>query len=728
MTELLQFLKLLKRNRITLIAVPVATLIVCFFLVRGLPDQYRSHGSISTGLVDKTEQILSTDEKDQDSEINRKFDNLIQMMLLKKILDQVTYQLLLHDLKAAPGKEFRKPGKTIEGMDKATRNRYIALIQKKLAAREELLHGTKENDTILSMSKEKGYDHDAIYPKFTLYRVKTSDYISMDAEAETPELSQFLINTLADEFISYYSSRLVANNDKAILFLTDFLNEKRLALNEKMNILRTFKIKNRVLNLNEQAKSLYAQIADYETKRERAEKDITAYGAAIRDIDQKFDPADRRYLESALTGVNQQIVSTKQQLKLLNEEYIRNNFDVKYKSGLDSLHNRLNRQISEASDKYIYSPLVAKENLVSQKLTLEIQLDLSVNSVQSIQKELLRLNKKFDALVPNEAQIQEFETSIDIASKEYMEALQRFNNITMQSSFPVYLKQAEKGLPGVIQPSKKMVLLILSGIISFVFCLFVFFILYYFDKSVHYPRQLANETDIPVIGYLNYVSGGMDLEKIQTEGGSKESYGTFRNLVRSIRYELDSEKPGPKIIVVTSLGEDDDRTLLTVGLAWAFSKINKRVLIIDGNFNTGSISGRSTGGMFIEDLFRDLNPALSRTGTDGISIVGNRGGDTSLNEIADADQVTNVLDELRSKYEIILVEADSLSAMNKAKEWIVFSDIVVAVFTAGKAIHEEDRSKVDYVRNLGSKFAGWVLTGARDISEQVGKTSKKVEA
>jgi succinoglycan biosynthesis transport protein ExoP len=100
MTELLQFLKLLKRNRITLIAVPVATLIVCFFLVRGLPDQYRSHGSISTGLVDKTEQILSTDEKDQDSEINRKFDNLIQMMLLKKILDQVTYQLLLHDLKA----------------------------------------------------------------------------------------------------------------------------------------------------------------------------------------------------------------------------------------------------------------------------------------------------------------------------------------------------------------------------------------------------------------------------------------------------------------------------------------------------------------------------------------------------------------------------------------------------------------------------------------------------
>ncbi|TDE10240.1 lipopolysaccharide biosynthesis protein [Dyadobacter psychrotolerans] len=722
MTEFLQFIKLLYRNRIALIAVPVVTLIICFFLVRELPDIYKSHGSISTGLVDKTEQVLTLADDDQESEINRKFDNLTQMLMLKKVLDQVSYQLLLHDLRSPANQKFTKPGKVIESMDKKTLEKYVSLIDKKLKSREELLPGNKDSDVIISMLKETGYDHGSIASKISVYRVKNSDYISIDAEAADPLLSAFLINTLATEFISFYSNRLLENSNRAITFLTEFLNRKKNALTLEMNGLRNYKIRNRVLNLNEQARSLYGQISEYETKREIAEKDIIAYAAAIRRIDDKFNPADRRYLESALTSVNQDIITTKEQLRSVNELYIRNNFDPKFKGKLDSLQTKLSLQITNASDKYIYSPMVIKEGLVTQKLNLEIELELSSNSVSSIQQELRRLNRKFDALVPNEAEIQEYETGIDIASKEYMEALQRYNNATLESNFPVFLKQAEKALPGNIQPSKKMVLLILSGVISFAFCLFVFFILYFFDKSVNYPLQLANETDLPVIGHLNYLSDGIDLEKIKNEGGSKKSHTIFRNLVRSIRYELDSETPGSKIIVLTGLEEGQDKTLLTIGLAWAFSKINKRVLVIDGNFSYSNITSLNPTGAFVEDLFHDKNLALANVGADGIGILGNRGGDTSLNEIADVYHIKQVLDYLRTKFDVILVEADSMEAMNKAKEWISFADIVVSVFEAGKSIKADDKSKIDYFKSLGSKFPGWVLTGAREVSVKAAKT------
>ncbi|MBE9463134.1 GumC family protein [Dyadobacter subterraneus] len=726
MTELLLFFKLLYRNRITLIAIPLVTIVLCYFLVKELPDVYKSHGSISTGLVDKTEQVLSMGEKDQDAEINRKFDNLIQMMTLKKVLDQVSYQLLLHDLKAAPGDRFRKFGKTAESMDKATVKQYIALITKKHSIREELMPGSKQNNVIIAMVNEADYGHSAISSKISIYRLKSSDYISLDSEAESPELAAFLINSLTTEFISYYASRLIDNNKLAISFLANFLGQKRSTLTERMNVLRTYKIKNRVLNLNEQARSLYGQIAEYEAKREIAEKDIVAYSAAIRNIDNKFNPADRRYLESALVNINQEIVATKLQLRSLNDTYVRNNFDARYKPGLDSLQTKLTRQIGEASDRYIYNPMVAKDNLVSQKLNLEISLELSSNSVSSIQQELKRLNRKFDALVPNEAEIQEFETGIDIASKEYMEALQRFNDVSLASSFPVFLKQSEKGMPGSIQPSKKMVLLILSGIISITFCLFVFFILYYFDKSIRYPLQLANETDIPVLGYLNQVSGGMDLGKIQNESSREKSIILFRNLIRSIRYELDSEYPDPKMIVITSLGEGEGKTLLTISLAWAFSKVNKKVLVIDGNFSSQSITGLNINAVSLDEILNGQKQLSAMTGEDDISIVGNRGQDTSLNEIAPANQVREVLEQLKSNFDIILVEADSLVAMNKAKEWISYADVTVGAFASGKTIKPEDRSKIDYFKSLENKFSGWVLTGTRDIPEQAGKLNKKI--
>ena len=720
MNELVLYLKLLYRNKIALILVPLVTLVICFFLVRELPDQYKSHGSISTGLVDKTEQVLNLAEKDQESEINRKFDNLTQMMMLKKVVDQVSYNLLLHDLQK-PEQSFRQPGPTMEALGKAGVQKYITLVKQKLKSKEELLPGNKDNDVIIDLLTDSGYDYNSLVSKISVYRLKNSDYISIDAEADDPQLSAFLINTLSSEFIAYYATRIIDNSNRAIEFLTDFLSKKRNALTQEMNGLRNYKIRNRVLNLNEQARSLYGQIAEYETKRESAEKDIVAYAAAIRNVDSKFNPADRRYLESTLTGINQQIVATKQQLRSMNDAYIRSNFDPKYKDRLDSLQNKLSREINDASDRYIYNPMVVKEGLVTQKLTLEIELELASNSVASIQGELRRLNRRFDALVPNEAQIQEFETGIDIASKEYMEALQRYNNATLESSFPVFLKQAEKALPGNIQPSKKLILLILSGVISFAFCLFVFFILYFFDKSVNYPLQLANETDIPVIGYLNHFSDNPDMETIRTGDTSKKSLGVFRNLLRSIRYELDADKVDSKIIVVTSLGEGEDKTLLTTGLAWAFSKVGKRVLVIDGNFAEQGKTKENAKADFIEDLFLDKNLALSNVGADGIAILGNKGGDNSLSEIATAQVAGEVFDYLITKFDIILIEADSLNAMNKAKEWILFADLVVSAFEAGKTISADDKSKIDYFRSLGSKFSGWVLTGAREVTGQAAR-------
>ncbi|MCE7041485.1 lipopolysaccharide biosynthesis protein [Dyadobacter sp. CY312] len=720
MNELVLYLKLLYRNKIALILVPLVTLVICFFLVRELPDQFKSHGSISTGLVDKTEQVLNLAEKDQESEINRKFDNLTQMMMLKRVMDQVSYNLLLHDLQN-PDKAFRQPGAVMESLDKAGRQKYITLVSQKLKNREELLPGNKENDVIISLLEDTGYDYNSLVSKISVYRLKNSDYISIDAEADNPLLSAFLINTLSAEFIAYYSSRIIDNSNRAIEFLTDFLTKKRNALTQEMNGLRNYKIRNRVLNLNEQARSLYGQIAEYETKRESAEKDIVAYSAAIRNLDNKFNPADRRYLESALTGINQQIVVTKQQLRAVNDAYIRNNFDPKYKGQLDSLQSKLSREINDASDRYVYNPMVVKEGLVTQKLNLEIELELSSNSVASIQQELRRLNRKFDALVPNEAEIQEYETGIDIASKEYMEALQRYNNATLESSFPVFLKQAEKALPGNIQPSKKLILLILSVVISFAFCLFVFFIIYFFDKSVNHPLQLANETDIPVIGYLNYTPDRQDLSSIRRGDSTRKWDEVFRNLIRSVRYELDSENASSKTIVITSLAEGEDKTLLTMGLAWAFSKVGKRVLVIDGNFAERGITAGGASFGFIEELFHDKNLALSHVGADGIAVLGNKGGDTSLSEIATAQVAGEVFDYLLTKFDIILIETDSLNSMNKAKEWIIFADLVVSSFEAGKTISGDDKSKIGYFKSLGDKFTGWVLTGAREVTGQAAR-------
>jgi len=725
MTEVIQFLRLLQRNKVTLILVPLITVIVCYFLVRRLPDTYESHARIATGLVDKTDQVVTRAKDEQDQQIARKFESLIQVMRLKRTLDLVSYRLILNDLKGSKDSTWREPVRALEEMNKADKAKAIALITQKYQKREELFLWKPQEKKLNDIIVEMGYGANSLREKLTIYRTGVGDYIDIQYEAEHPDLAAYVINTLAQEFISDNSSRVVGNNKKTIDFLQNFMLQKLNALNQRMNTLKNFKIQNRVLNLNEQAKSIYGQMADFETRRQIAQKDIVAYTAAIGNIDRRFNPTERKYFESALTDVNQKIIATKSNLKALNERYILSNFDNRIKFSLDSLRSRLSEEINEASDKFAYNPMVVKQDLVTQKLTMEISLELARNSVTSIQGELDRLNRKFDGLVPNEAKIQEYETSIDIASKEYIEALQRYNEASLEFSFPVYLRLIERAMPGEVQASKKMVLVILSGVISFTFCIFVFFILFYLDKSIRYPLQLANETGKPVLGYLNALDKDSNLSLSGMNASDDKAVRLYKNLVRSIRYELDNEMSDPKIIAVTSLAYGVGKTPFVIALAWAFSKINKTVLIIDGNFAQPDISKLNPDSTPFENFVKSNNLPEATPGQ--ITILGAKTGDISVLELADEKVIGERLQALKTRFDIILIETDSLRAMNRAKEWVTFSDLVVSVFAAGRSIGSEDQSKIQYLNGLNGKFAGWVLTNTENIPEQAGKVAKPVK-
>lgn len=726
MTEIVQFLRLLQRNKITLILVPLITVIVCYFLVRRLPDTYESHARIATGLVDKTDQVVTRARDEQDHQIARKFESLIQVMRLKRTLDQVSYRLILNDLKGLKDSTWREPVPELEEMSKADKAKAIALISQKYQKREELFLWKPDEKKLNDIITEMGYGANSLREKLIIYRTGVGDYIDIQYEAEHPDLAAYVINTLAQEFISDNSSRVVGNNKKTIDFLANFMQQKLQALNGRMNMLKNFKIQNRVLNLNEQAKSIYGQMADFETRRQIAQKDIIAYTAAIGNIDSRFNPTERKYFESALTDINQKIIATKSNLKAMNERYILSNFDNRIKFSLDSLRSRLSEEINEATDKYAYNPMVVKQDLVTQKLGMEISLELAKNSVASIQGELDRLNRKFDGLVPNEAKIQEYETSIDIASKEYIEALQRYNEASLEFSFPVYLRLIERAMPGEVQASKKMVLVILSGVISFTFCVFVFFILFYLDKSIRYPLQLANETGKPVLGYLNVLDKDSNLSLSGMNASDDKAVRLYKNLVRSIRYELDNEMSDPKIIAITSLGYGVGKTPFVIALAWAFSKINKTVLIIDGNFAQPDISKLNPDSTLFENFVKSNNLPEATPGQ--ITILGAKTGDISVLELADEKVIGERLQALKARFDIILIETDSLRAMNRAKEWVSFSDLVVSVFSAGRSIGSDDQSKIQYLDSLNGKFAGWVLTNTESIPEQAGKVAKPVEA
>jgi Mrp family chromosome partitioning ATPase len=413
-----------------------------------------------------------------------------------------------------------------------------------------------------------------------------------------------------------------------------------------------------------------------------------------------------------MVKINQDIIAEKAQLYALNDQYVSSNFDETYKRKIDSLRGVLSETVAASSDKYITNPMSTKQDLVTQKLMMEMSLKLAENSVGTIGKELDRLNRKFNGLVPHEAVIQSFENAIDVASREYLEILDKFNETSMTSSFSITLRQIQEAMPGSVQPSKKMLLTILSGIISFIFCVFVLFILFYLDNSITEPKELLDKTGLSVLGSLSTIkSSGVDLKDVWQSSSNNKDVLRFRNELRAIRFEVDHEMADDKILTVTSLIEGEGKTFLAISLAYAYSMTEKKVLLIDGNFTHPSITEIVKPTFYLEDYLKGKGGSPEPT-AHSIHLLGNTGGGGSLAEVAGKGTITAKLQELKSKFDIIIIETAALSGLDKSKEWLEFSDRVVGIFETGKTITEPKKSGVAYLAGLGKVFAGWVLNRA----------------
>ncbi len=719
--ELAKFIKLLLKRKWMLLGVPLLVTILTYFLVRNLPDTYPSHTRMATGLVDQSQQIVVTDVF-QESKVNLDFNNLLEMIRLKIVYDQVSFRLMLHDL--IDSVPFRQPSKLLNEMVPEARRNAIKVIKEHYAMRTPLSTYNDDENGMIKLIASMGYDYATLDKKVKSYRPNNSDFIDIYYESENPNLSAFVVNVVTQEFISNYTDSRKNNQLKSVNFLDTIMRQKEAEMNRLKSLLKAYKIQNRVLNLNEQARSLYGQLADFETREQVAEKDVISYAGALQAINDKFNPSERKYLESAMVQINLQISATKQYIMNMSDDYVKSNYDEKIKFKLDSARKVVSVQIQQSTDKYITNPLAAKESLVAQKIKLELDYDIARFSLTTLKEELNRLNKKFDTLVPHEAVIQNYEGAIEVASKEYLDAQSQYNKSSMESSLSVSLRQIEIGIPGVANPSKKLILVVIAGMATGVLCVIGLFLVFYLDESIISMPELANATNLPVLGYLPLLTTPVvDLNKLwNNQFEDNLRLQKFKEMLRSTRFEIENEMGDSKVLMVNSLCTKEGTTLFSMSLAFAFLMVRKRVLLIDGNFENNLISKSVEPSFFLEDFLNDEVGIPAFRPIKDIMVVANKGGDTSLLEISNSWNVKDKMDELKQAFDIIIIDAPGLVKHNKSKEWVQFSDKLVTVFEAGRKINYKKKQYLYYLKELDTTFIGWVLN--KDKNDNLVKSRK----
>ncbi|RZK66715.1 MAG: lipopolysaccharide biosynthesis protein, partial [Pedobacter sp.] len=417
-----------------------------------------------------------------------------------------------------------------------------------------------------------GYSEKSLLDDLEINHEENSDLITIDYVSDNPELSAFVVNTLATEFIRNYSSDVSINQNSSIGMLDSILKRKEVTMNEKNAALSSFKRNKGVLNLSEQSASVYAQITQYEAQRADAIRQIQSNQGAISTIDAKLKGSDT-FINGSTRADNRELVRLKNELQAANSAFLDNGFRASDQKKIDSLNKIIVSKSNQNADENVVDPRTSKASLIATRTNLEISMQSAKSSISSIDDQLSMLRAKYSSMVPYDADIQNYQREGDLATKEYMTALEQYNQNKEGQSLGLKLQIEQLGLPGNAEPSKKIFYLAGSGIGSFVLSLGVILMLQMMNASITDLRQLERATKSKAVGFLNKIeSNERSIREIWNDKTEKVTFEVYRDLIRSLRFEITAQMDADdsKILGITSIGTGEGKTFLSHSLAYAF--------------------------------------------------------------------------------------------------------------------------------------------------------------
>ena len=710
MIDIKSLLTYLWRYKWWIITVPIVCVGITYYLVKDLPKKYKSTVQVATGITDRFKEIVSGGQLDY-FRVNQQFGNIMELMQSKRITDVLSYRLILHDLHQMDYPFVALPDE-ITSLTDEQREEVIQQYEAMLAQREVITPRMNGEYPLFNYFKLMGYDDRSLKEYLFIYRNGESDFINIEFTSENPELSAFVVNTFASEFISYFDVASVANQDKSIALLDSVLREKEQHMNDRNRQLEQYKARSGTLNLSNQSEVLFQQISEQENKRSDLLSEIQSLRGAIQSINDKLQREGTSSNKASVSSENNEVVRLGQELELANQRYVDNGFNEIDKRRVDSLQRLRSAKIAQlAGVQKTTGEETIREDLLRERQSMEIALSRAESSMSSIESALNSLRDKYYSMVPADADMQNYEREADLAVKEYTDALNRFNQAKFENVASTQLRIAELGYIGVPEPSKTLLYLILSGLASGGILLTALVIMFLMDQTIADPNRLSELTGIPVLGSINLLSeNDKDLRDIWNEADNREEFAIYRNLLRSLRFEINEQllnKQG-KVLGITSLNKSDGKTFLAAGLAYSFAMIGKKVLLIGEDYPnlTELITNKQT--THHQQAFESFVIKKLIVAEDLITVLNRNPSNSSLLEIKDATGVSNAFDVLRQEFDIIITDIDNLKDINQVKEWLMFADKSVAVFASGSKLSDIDRQFLKYFKNHPSSL-GWVM-------------------
>ena len=226
------------------------------------------------------------------------------------------------------------------------------------------------------------------------------------------------------------------------------------------------------------------------------------------------------------------------------------------------------------------------------------------------------------------------------------------------------------------------------------------------DRRVRYPQQVTGEIGLPILGAVQLAPPGADFE--QTE----QVIEAFRELRLAIMHAYGNA--GPLVLTVTSPGSGDGKSFISSNLALAFADLGYRTLIIDGDIRRGTLHdvlGGSRKPGLTDYLAGELpeSALIQETQYPNVHLIGAGAWRRSGPELLASPNMRVLLNEMRSRYRVIIVDSSPLGAGVDPYVLGTVTGNLLMVLRTGTTDRELAGAKLDVIQRLPIRVLGAIL-------------------
>jgi len=647
-------------------------------------------------------------------------------------INLVAYRLMLHDLESE--EPFRRPVNFNASPEE------VQIVKEFLKTRLKtftpLTTADKEFELVHRMLNTYRYNYSSIRSNLNIGRVPNTDFVQIEFISDNPKISSFAANSFCEEFIRYHKTLRTERTGESVDFLKQLLDDKKAALDEKIETQKIFKANNNLIDIQQDGEAKLGQLQELETSRDNIRSRIHKLELTI----QRLNDEIRNSGGATTTVNNQRILDLNERIRRLNERYITSgSSNQALLDSLNTLRDQLRTQM-EINNRQTPAPTLGLSlaELNSRLKDAEIEYKVESSKLSLTEGKIRNLKYMATGFASKEAALEAIQKEIDLASQEYLDAVNKFNEGKNRQLTSSSLRQVLVASPSLYPESSKRYLIIgLAAFSSLAICLFAIIGLELIDVSIRNPEKFKSLIGLPLIGMLNKIdSKNFNIRTYFNQVTNNEETEMYKSLLRKLRHEI--ENANGKVILFTSPKRKEGKTFVMFSLAYVLSLINKRVLIIDTNFKNNSLSqmlvkpqteikvieGKRVNLLIGSGKKRKGEEEPSDHDTDNdntydlinptkyknIFIVGNAGGGSeSPAEILSGRDFDNLIAVLVESFDYILLEGAALNDYSDTKELVRYADKVFAVFSAESSIKQLDRESITYFKSLGKKFGGSIL-------------------